>query len=161
VVSAAVQPASSWPSSKDSKPRPAVQGATRASFIGLRSFTGLLDSSHRWPDGCCLLIDPGGDLLPSVDCRPNPAGHAQDVAGFEGHSFEPGERIGQADLGGLYTPIIFTEHLEFEGMHPSIWAVTGACDNALMKTVTGLLITEYRRAPALHAEPSCLLETLT
>jgi transposase InsO family protein len=43
---------------------------------------------------------------------------------------------------GQYTSIRITEHLELEGIAPSIGSVGDACDNALMKSVIGLFKTE-------------------
>jgi transposase InsO family protein len=43
---------------------------------------------------------------------------------------------------GQYTSIRFTEHLELEGIAPSIGAVRDAYDNALMETINGFYKTE-------------------
>ena len=46
----------------------------------------------------------------------------------------PGQLIGHSDAGSQYTSIRFTEHLELEGIRPSIGTVGDAYDNALMET---------------------------
>jgi transposase InsO family protein len=51
----------------------------------------------------------------------------------DGHPIEPGELIGHADAGSQYTSIRFTEHLDLEGIRPSIGSVGDAYDNALME----------------------------
>jgi len=71
----------------------------------------------------------------------------------EGHPIEPGELIGHADAGSQYTSITFIEHLEFEGIRPSIGTVADAFDNALMETVIGQFKTECIRTAVFHAGP--------
>jgi transposase InsO family protein len=71
----------------------------------------------------------------------------------EGHPVTPGKLIGHADAGSQYTSIRFTEHLELEGVRPSIGSVGDAYDNALMETVIGLYKTECIRTTVFHAEP--------
>lgn len=71
----------------------------------------------------------------------------------EGHPVEPGELIGHADAGSQYTSIRFTEHLELEGVRPSIGSVGDAYDNALMESVIGLYKTECIRTTVFHAGP--------
>jgi transposase InsO family protein len=71
----------------------------------------------------------------------------------EGHPVRPGELIGHADAGSQYTSIRFTEHLELEGVRPSIGTVGDALDNALMETVIGLYKTECIRTTVFHAGP--------
>lgn len=71
----------------------------------------------------------------------------------EGHPVEPGELIGHADAGSQYTSIRFTEHLDLEGIRPSIGSVGDAYDNALMETVIGLYKTECIRTTVFHAGP--------
>lgn len=71
----------------------------------------------------------------------------------EGHPIEPGELIGHADAGSQYTSIRFTEHLELEGIRPSIGSVGDAYDNALMESVIGLYKTECIRTTVFHADP--------
>lgn len=43
---------------------------------------------------------------------------------------------------GQYTSIRFTEHLELEGIKPSIGSVGDAYDNALTETINGLYKAE-------------------
>jgi transposase InsO family protein len=57
----------------------------------------------------------------------------------------PGQLIGHADAGSQYTAIRFTEHLDLEGIRPSIGSVGDAFDNALMECVIGLFKTECIR----------------
>ena len=71
----------------------------------------------------------------------------------EGHPIEPGALIGHADAGSQYTFITFTEHLELEGIRPSIGTVADAYDNAPMETVIGLFKTECIRTTVFHAGP--------
>jgi transposase InsO family protein len=46
----------------------------------------------------------------------------------EGHPIERGQLIGHADAGSQYTSITFTEHLDLEGIRPSIGTVADAYD---------------------------------
>ena len=71
----------------------------------------------------------------------------------EGHPLVPGELIGHADAGSQYTAVRFTEHLELEGLRPSIGSVGDAYDNALMECVIGLYKTECIRTTVFHPEP--------
>lgn len=71
----------------------------------------------------------------------------------DGHPIEPGELIGHADAGSQYTSIRFTEHLDLEGVRPSIGSVGDAYDNALMECVIGLFKTECIRTTVFHAGP--------
>jgi transposase InsO family protein len=73
--------------------------------------------------------------------------------GRDGHPIEPGELIGHADAGSQYTSIRFTEHLELEGLRPSIGSVGDAYDNALMECVIGLYKTECIRTLVFHDGP--------
>ena len=52
-----------------------------------------------------------------------------------------------------YTSIRFTEHLDLEGVRPSIGSVGDAYDNALMECVIGLYKTECIRTTVFHAAP--------
>jgi len=52
-----------------------------------------------------------------------------------------------------YTSIRFTEHLELEGISPSIGSVGDAYDNALMETINGLYKTECIRTLVFHDGP--------
>jgi putative transposase len=71
----------------------------------------------------------------------------------DGHPIEPGELIGHADAGSQYTSIRFTEHLDLEGIRPSIGSVGDAYDNALMECIIGLFKTECIRTTVFHAGP--------
>ncbi len=55
--------------------------------------------------------------------------------------------------GRRNTSIRFTEHLELEGIRPSIGSVGDAFDNALMECVIGLYKTECVRTTVFHAGP--------
>lgn len=68
----------------------------------------------------------------------------------EGRPVLPGELIGHADAGSQYTSIRFTEHLDLEGIRPSIGSVGDAYDNALMESVIGLYKTECIRTTVFH-----------
>ena len=59
----------------------------------------------------------------------------------EGHPTAAGELIHHSDAGSQYTSVRFTEHLELEGISPSIGSVGDAYDNALMETINGLYKT--------------------
>ena len=61
-----------------------------------------------------------------------------------------GELICHSDAGSQYTSLVFTEHLELEGIRPSIGSVGDAYDNALMETVIGLYKTECIRTTVFH-----------
>ncbi|WP_420886896.1 transposase, partial [Brachybacterium muris] len=52
-----------------------------------------------------------------------------------------------------YTSIRYTEHLDLEGIAPSIGTVGDASDNALMETVNGLFKTECIRTTVFHGGP--------
>lgn len=71
----------------------------------------------------------------------------------EGHPVIAGELIGHADAGSQYTAIRFAEHLELEGIRPSIGSVGDAYDNALMECVIGLYKTECIRTTIFHQGP--------
>src|SRR5262249_11103595 len=71
----------------------------------------------------------------------------------EGRPARPGELIMHSDAGSQYTSIKFTEHLELEGIKPSIGSVGDAYDNALMECVNGLYKTECIRTTIFHPGP--------
>ena len=71
----------------------------------------------------------------------------------EGHPTVPGELICHSDAGSQYTSIRFTEHLELEGIAPSIGSVGDAFDNALMETINGLYKAECIRTTVFHDGP--------
>jgi transposase InsO family protein len=57
-----------------------------------------------------------------------------------------------------YTAIRFTEHLQLEGITPSVGSVGDAYDNALMESIIGLYKTECVRPGPFHTGP---LKTLS
>ncbi len=71
----------------------------------------------------------------------------------EGHPVQPGQLIGHADAGSQYTAVKFTEHLDLEGIRPSIGSVGDAYDNALMECVIGLYKNECVRTTVFHDGP--------
>jgi transposase InsO family protein len=71
----------------------------------------------------------------------------------EGHPIVPQELIHHSDAGSQYTSIAFTDHLELEGIAPSIGSVADALDNALMETINGLYKTECIRTDVFHTGP--------
>jgi transposase InsO family protein len=71
----------------------------------------------------------------------------------EGHPVDAGELIHHSDAGSQYTSIRFTEHLELEGIQPSIGSVGDAYDNALMETINGLYKAECIRTTVFHDGP--------
>ena len=71
----------------------------------------------------------------------------------EGHPVIPGKLVSHSDAGSQYTSIRFTEHLDLEGVKPSIGTVGDAYDNALMECVIGLYKTECVRSTVFHAGP--------
>jgi putative transposase len=56
-------------------------------------------------------------------------------------------------VAGQYTAVRFTEHLELEGLRPSIGSVGDAYDNALMECVIGLYTTECIRTTVFQPGP--------
>ena len=73
--------------------------------------------------------------------------------GRQGYPVEPGQLLHHSDAGSQYTSIRFTEHLELEGIAPSIGSVGDAYDNALMETVIGLFKTEAIATTLFHNGP--------
>jgi putative transposase len=63
----------------------------------------------------------------------------------QGFPVEPGQLLHHSDAGSQYTSIRFTDHLDLEGIAPSIGSVGDAYDNALMESVIGLFKTEVNR----------------
>jgi transposase InsO family protein len=61
--------------------------------------------------------------------------------------------IHHSDAGSQYTSLRFTEHLELEGIKPSIGSTGDAYDNALMETINGLYKTECIRTTVFHDGP--------
>ena len=72
--------------------------------------------------------------------------------GHQGHPVGAG-LIHHSDAGSQYTSLHFTEHLELEGIAPSIGSVGDAYDNALMESVIGLYKTECIRRGPFHSGP--------
>jgi putative transposase len=71
----------------------------------------------------------------------------------EGRPTARGELIAHSDAGSQYTSVRYTEHLDLEGVQPSIGSVGDAYDNALMETVIGLFKTECIRTTVFHDGP--------
>ncbi|MGP5056481.1 IS3 family transposase [Brachybacterium paraconglomeratum] len=71
----------------------------------------------------------------------------------DGNPVSPGDLIHHSDAGSQYTSIRYTEHLDLEGIAPSIGTVGDAFDNALMETINGLYKTECIRTTVFHAGP--------
>jgi len=69
-------------------------------------------------------------------------------------SNKPGqELIHHSDAGSQYTSLRLTEHLDLEGIKPSIGSVGDAYDNALMETLNGLYKSECIRTTVFHHGP--------
>lgn len=71
----------------------------------------------------------------------------------QGHPIEAGQLIHHLDAGSQYTSIRYPEHLELEGIIPSIGSVGDAYDNALMETINGLHKTECIHTTVFHDGP--------
>jgi putative transposase len=71
----------------------------------------------------------------------------------QGTPIEPGQLLHHSDAGSQYTSIRFTEHLELEGIAPSIGTVGDAYDNALMESIIGLFKTEAIATTVFHDGP--------
>lgn len=71
----------------------------------------------------------------------------------DGRPVARGELVHHSDAGSQYTSIHFTEHLELEGISPSIGSVGDAYDNALMETINGLYKAECIRTTVFHSGP--------
>jgi putative transposase len=71
----------------------------------------------------------------------------------QGQPVEPGQLLHHSDAGSQYTSIRFTEHLELEGIAPSIGTVGDAYDNALMESIIGLFKTECIATTVFHRGP--------
>jgi transposase InsO family protein len=71
----------------------------------------------------------------------------------EGRPVQASQLIHHSDAGSQYTSIRLTEHLEIEGIRPSIGSVGDAYDNALMETINGLYKTECIRTTVFHSGP--------
>jgi putative transposase len=73
--------------------------------------------------------------------------------GQQGHPLVRGELVHHSDAGSQYSAIRFTEHLQLEGITPSVGSVGDAYDNALMESIIGLYKTECVRPGPFHASP--------
>ncbi len=73
--------------------------------------------------------------------------------GRHGHPIQRGQLLHHSDAGSQYTSIRFTEHLDLEGITPSIGTVGDAYDNALMETLIGLYKTECIGTTVFHPGP--------
>ena len=71
----------------------------------------------------------------------------------QGTPVEPGQLLHHSDAGSQYTSIRFTEHLELQGIAPSIGSVGDAYDNALMESIIGLFKTEAITTTVFHDGP--------
>jgi putative transposase len=60
----------------------------------------------------------------------------------QGQPVAPGALVHHSDAGSQYISIRFTEHLELQGIAPSIGTVGDAYDNGLMESIIGLFKTE-------------------
>ena len=58
-----------------------------------------------------------------------------------------------AGPAGVPASLRFTEHLEIEGIKPSIGSIGDAFDNALMETINGLYKAECIRTTVFHDGP--------
>jgi putative transposase len=72
--------------------------------------------------------------------------------GQDGHPIVRGELLHHSDAGSQYLAIRFTEHLQLEGITPSVGSVGDALDNALMETIIGLDKTECVRPGPFHTQ---------
>ena len=72
----------------------------------------------------------------------------------EGIQVSPGSLVAHSDAGSQYISIRYTEHLDLEGIAPSIGTVGDAFDNALMESANGLYKTECIRTTVFHPGPS-------
>ena len=73
--------------------------------------------------------------------------------GQQGHPIARGELVHHSDAGSQYLAIRFTEHLQLEGITPSVGSVGDAYDNALMESIIGLYKTECVRPGPFHTGP--------
>jgi putative transposase len=73
--------------------------------------------------------------------------------GQQGHPIVRGELVHHSDAGWQYCAIHFTEHLQLEGITPSVGSVGDAYDNALMESIIGLYKTECVRPGPFHTGP--------
>ena len=71
----------------------------------------------------------------------------------EGTPVIAADLIHHSDAGSQYTSIRFTEHLDLEGIRPSIGSIGDAYDNALMESINGLYKAECIRTTVFHDGP--------
>lgn len=71
----------------------------------------------------------------------------------QGTPVAAGQLLHHSDAGSQYTSIRFTEHLQMQGIAPSIGSVGDAYDNALMESVIGLYKTEAVTTTVFHDGP--------
>jgi len=71
----------------------------------------------------------------------------------EGTPVIAADLIHHSDAGSQYTSIRFTEHLDLEGIRPSIGSIGDAYDNALMESINGLYKAECIRTTVFHHGP--------
>jgi putative transposase len=71
----------------------------------------------------------------------------------QGHPVERDQLVHHSDAGSQYTSLRFTEHLQLEGIAPSIGSVGDAYDNALMESLIGLFKTECITTTVFHDGP--------
>jgi transposase InsO family protein len=71
----------------------------------------------------------------------------------DGHPVVGPDLIHHSDAGSQYTSVRLTEHLDLEGIRPSIGSVGDAYDNALMETLNGLYKAECIRTTVFHDGP--------
>jgi putative transposase len=73
--------------------------------------------------------------------------------GRQGQPVHPGDLIHHSDAGSQYTSIRFTEHLDLQGIAPSIGTIGDAYDNGLMESIIGLFKTECIATTVFHDGP--------
>jgi hypothetical protein len=73
--------------------------------------------------------------------------------GQQGQLIARGELVHHSDAGSQYLAIRFTEHLQLEGITPSVGSVGDAYDNALMESIIGLYKVECVRPGPFHTGP--------
>jgi putative transposase len=71
----------------------------------------------------------------------------------QGQPIARGALVHHSDAGSQYTSIRFTEHLELQGIAPSIGTVGDAYDNGLMESIIGLFKTECITTTVFHDGP--------
>src|SRR5664279_428473 len=107
---------------------------------------------HR---GCVLATDPGLARVNQQSHRPGPDTATDgDLATRPRRPSDPGRRPDPPlRRRAQYTSIRFTEHLDLEGIRPSIGSIGDAYDNALMESINGLYKAECIRTTVFHDGP--------